>query len=220
MNGLQEGLQYVKAAGMVPLRLLKLMGQTVQLLASGQSVSIGAVIRSIPVLGPSIIVDPTTKQGAVEFLSAIKNVTGIITEKLHLGNIFTEPIANPNVPIPTLHTEIGATGVIPAAMLRALFGVFNDLGLEIAAVKVDKLGNMSITAKLPGTGKLIIKGDTGTHIGGTIEETTAHPAVLGDQLSTWLTSHVHDSPIGPTGPPNAASLATLPTILSLKVFFA
>jgi hypothetical protein len=184
---------------------------------------LGAVVRNLPVQGAQIILDQTKIKAAQEILAKVTKIVGVVPldmAKLHLGDIFYEPIPNANAAIPIVHTEMGLTGA--AASLRAVLAACNSAGLESASIKIDNLGNMSINAILPGTGMIVISGDTATCIGGNIESTmvAGHSAVVGDVLNSWLASHTHDSSVGPTGPPTAVSQATLPLHLSLKVFIA
>jgi hypothetical protein len=217
LTQIQDGIKYVADAAGEPLRWLTVAAKAVTVTSDTSYINVGAVIRAIPVLGNKIVRDLSKTKAAQEILAKVTNIVGFFPldkALLHLGDIFVEPITNGMAAIPKPHTEIGAIGL--ATALRAILVAFNDFGIEAASVKLDNMGNVSINANL--TGKAFVIGALGTHLGGTLEATQTHPAVVGDAVFNWLSTHKHDSSMGPTSVPTADSLATLATILSKKVF--
>ena len=208
VNGLQEGIKFVKFIGLVPVRLMKVMAQTVSLLASGQVLNVGTVTRVITGQGAQIITDPQIPtQGALEVLAEVRNLAGLRQSKLHLGNIFIEPIINQTTPIEE-RTTLGLQA------LRAFLGVFDPTGVApLASVKMDQLGNIEIV----GTPQVMLDA-VQIIIGGVSAATMAEPAVKGTALMTWLNSHTHQSGIGPTGMPVIPAIPT--DFCSLKIFVA
>ena len=215
-NQLMDGLSYIREKTGNPFRWLTLAAKTVTLTSSTTSLTVGAVIRNIPVLGNTIIKGVTDKtKAAQEFLAKVTNIVGpaqINRAKLHLGDILIEPVASSLGAIPVLHTEAGVAGA--AAALQALLAVFNPVGIETASVKMDNLGNLSVNANLPGTGMLVING-VQIYIGCTPLD-MSQPMVKGTDLLTWLNTHTHNSSIGPTGTP--VVIATPLDFCSTKTF--
>jgi len=220
LNGMQEGISYVKSAGTATIRTLQLLGQTIVSEASGQLVNLGTVLSFVPGIGMFVVQNPQTKQGAVEFAVRMTDpVTALGTASLKLGDIFTEPIVSADKSILEPHTDIGAAGA--ANWLNAYMGVLIK-GVEVGTVKIDNKGNISVNAALPGQGKVVINAGTnaqiistaGTYIGGTADVPPTEPMVLGTQLMTWLAAHKHPTGMGPSGPPTPDDIANLINILS------
>lgn len=217
-NRLQDGIHYLKYKSGESLRRLQLAARTITQIATNVEVKFGTVLRSIPVMGIKAILDITRTKAAQEFLVSLKTIQGVVPidkVKLHLGDIFVEPIVDASTAIPKYHTEAGAVG--SAAALRALLAVFNSVGIEISSIKIDELGNMSINTPLPGSGTLSLNANTKLALGGP-PDLTVEPAVLGQRLVTWLAAHKHPTSVGLSGPPSPDDLSTLANILSIKVF--
>ena len=168
----RDGLKYILEKAGNPLRWLTLAAKAVTLSSKTTELNVGAVIRSVPVLGNAIIkgvVDKT--KAAQEFLVKVTQIVGVAQvdkARLHLGDILVEPVASAMGAIPKLHTEIASLGGVPAP-LRANLAVCNEAlaGVEIASVKMDQTGNLSINATaVGGTGSVFIHGDTQVVMGG------------------------------------------------------
>jgi hypothetical protein len=227
LGGVNEGIKYIYNAGQATIRTLQLLGQTIIHDASGQITTLGAVMRFFPGVGNFIAKNPQTQQGAVEATTTIYDtVTAIAKATFKLGDIFAnEPIPSQDAGILQPHTEIGATGA--STWLNAVLAVMNAAGLEVASIKIDNMGNISINTPAPGSGLLSITALTKiaidsilVHLGTTQDVPATEPVVLGTQLMTWLAGHTHGSSVGPTSPPIASDLATITagTLISKKVF--
>lgn len=217
LRALRDGIEYTQDRAGEPLRWLQLTAKAILASTQTTEVNIGAVIRAIIGLGSKIVLDaPDITTAAQEFRAIVyDSLTAKEKVRLHLGSIFDEPILSNTAPIPTLHTEAGPPGL--AARVRALLRVCNKLGLELASIKMDEFGNVSINAPLPGTGNLAINAGTRIAVGGDVVS-TIEPAVQGIKLANVFMAHTHSSPMGPTGIP---IITVLPTdIGSLKVFIA
>jgi len=221
-----DGLSYMSSSAGKPFRWLKLIGKTITATVSGGIVqlSVGQVVRKLPT-GDSVINDETGLVTAKEVLAVVRKLAtaagpAVDQAKLHLGNIFVEPMVA-DKGIPEFHTEIGVAGA--AAALRAVLAVFNAAGIEVGSVKIDKMGNMSINTPAPGTGLLSITALTKiainsllVHLGTTQDVPATEPGVLGLQLQLWLSTHTHATGTGPSGPPLESALII--NSLSKKVF--
>jgi len=223
MGGVNEGIKYIYNAGKTTIRTLQVLSQTIVNDASGQITTLGAVMRFFPGVGNFIAKNPQTQQGAVEATTTIYDTaTALAKATFKLGDIFIEPIASQDAGILQPHTEAGVAGT--ASWLNAILAVMNAAGIEVASIKMDAVGNLTINTPLGG--KTVINSSTTTHIistagtwiGGTTEGPPVDPMVLGQQLYTWLAAHKHPTGTGPSGPPTPDDQATLATILSLKNF--
>jgi len=226
LGGVNEGIKYIYNSGKTTIRTLRLLGQTIVNDASGQTTTLGTVMRFFPGLGDFIVKNPLTQQGAVEATTVVSNpLTARPMAAIKLGDIFIEPITSQDTGILQPHTEAGAAGIVPAVALRTVLQAFSDTGLEVSSVKLDNLGNMSINAPAPGTGLLSISALTKIavdalliHLGTTQDVLATEPAVLGTALSTWLLAHTHGSGTGPTSPPIQPIIPLVDSMFSKKVF--
>jgi hypothetical protein len=208
-----DGIEYMYSKMGEPFRWLKHTAKSILLGNITSSLSLGAVIRSIPVQGDKIVrslVDPT--KAAQEFLVNITRIIGVLPRtvvKLQLAEIVTEPVADPAVPVPELNTGVAG------APLRAVLSVSDDAGAaELAYLKVDNTGGI----ELKGTPAIVA--DALLMYLGTTFGNVSEPAVKGQSLYTWLAGHKHPTGTGPSGTPTPDDLATLSTILSTKIFIS
>lgn len=209
----QDGIEYFYSKLGEPFRWLKQTAKSILLSSITSSLSLGAVIRSVPVQGEKIIrslVDPT--KAAQEFLIKINRIIGVLPRtivKFHLGEIVTEPVTDPSVPVPDVNTGVAG------APLRVVLSVSDDAGAsELAYLKVDNTGGI----ELKGTPAMVA--DALLIFIGAAFGDTSEPAVKGQALYTWLAGHKHPSGTGPTGQPTPDDQSTLSTILSTKIFLS
>lgn len=194
MNGINDGLSYTQD----PLRLLKLAGQTVQILGNTVSSAIGSCVRALPAQGNKAIPDESGLSTAPEAFIEVKKTLGVAALKLarlHLGYVRDSLGID----------EFGSWGQALGAILEVC-----QAGLTMAALKMDKIGNVEMTST---SGNMMF--DVGPaclmQLGGL---TAAQSAVFGENLLAWLNSHTHGTGVGPSGPPITPATSTL---LSTKV---
>jgi hypothetical protein len=142
MNGLNDGLKYIRRS-----RLARVAGSLVRQLGTGAVSNIGAVMRTLPVVGEVVIPEPAgSVTPAVEALIEVL-VLGIRFARMHIGNVKT------SLGVDEILTPYGAR-------LRAIIEVLQG-PLSMGWLKIDELGNVemgSTTAKcvlnsqVPGTG--------------------------------------------------------------------
>jgi hypothetical protein len=208
----QDGIKYIYSKIGEPFRWLKGTAKSILLSSITSNLSLGAVIRAIPVQGDKIVrslIDPT--KAAQEFLVSVTRIIGIVPKtivKLHLGEILTEPVIDPSTPIPEFNV-----GMIPPSPLRAKLVVSDDAGAtELAYLRIDNAGGV----ELKGTLGMVVNA-LQVFIG-TNHMNVSEPAVKGQSLYTWLANHKHPTGTGPSGPPTPEDQSTLGTILSQVVF--
>jgi hypothetical protein len=169
-------------------RLTKMSGMLLQFFAGRSSIFFGRVMRNIGGKNVNMPSDLGPTIPALEFFVDIL-LMGLRMGRIHLGYVL-DAMGLP---------EFGT--IIPAARLRAIIEVCNAVGISIAALKIDELGNVEITAD-PAIGKVMIKGGAvqGVLLGGDTG-TATHPAAFGDVVMTYLLGHQHPTAMGPSGPP-------------------
>lgn len=192
-NGLLEGFKYLRS-----LRLVQVFGKTIDLMGNGVRVSVGNAIRNIPATGQKPVAG-TSGGKALEILMQVA-YQSVQTVRLHLGEL-TDLVTGAT-------PELGSWGQRLKAVLEVTLGP-----APLAALKIDELGNIELSST---TGQIGINSGSpaSIHLGGT-NPPALHALALGDLLLTWLNTHTHPSPTGPTGVPITPAPATL---LSTKVF--
>jgi hypothetical protein len=180
-------------------RLTKMSGMLLQFFAGRSSIFFGRVMRNIGGKNVNMPSDLGPTIPALEFFVDIL-LMGLRMGRIHLGYVLDK------MGLPEFGT------VIPAARLRAIIEVCNALGVSIAALKMDELGNVEITAD-PAIGKVMIKGGAaqGVLLGGDTS-TATHPAAFGDVVMVYLLGHQHPTAMGPSGvpivPPDLTMIST------------
>lgn len=205
LSKVQDGIKYVFTSGGTEFQKLLLKAKTVQNQASSAFSAIGRVIRSVPGVGDSVILKDGGTQFAQEWMVSIRSLlsgTPLDVVKLHLGDIFTEPIATPEAPIEKMST-VTAQPIKAELMVNDSTGVTN-----LATINIDSLGNIEIK----GTPQAVLHAAL-NFIG---SPTATEPAVHGTRLITWLNAHTHYTSFGPSGVP--VVLATPADFCSTKVF--
>jgi hypothetical protein len=200
-----DGIKYLWTSGGVLLQQLLLQAKTITNKANNVFTAFGRVIRNVPALGPSVIMDSSGTSPAQEFLASVRRIIGttaVDIVKVHFGDILQEPVIATTPGVPEVSTTTGSP-------LKFKIVVNDASGTAaLSEITIDNTGAIVVS----GTPLAVIKALI-TNIGG---DTPTEPAVQGNKLITWINTHIHSTSFGPSGVP--VTPATIADFCSSKVF--